>query len=122
MKIESINENNIIFDNGYKLEAYHDQDCCEHVYADFEILQSYNVSTKTGKGINIKEIDFEENLNILVECIEKLGFNLISKTKEKFFVPCYNFNNGYYSSDLQLTLYTKNSKETLDITDFVKDK
>ncbi len=122
MNIKEINENNIIFDNGYKLEAYHNQNCCEHVYADFDILESYNLSTKTGQSINIKEVDFEENLNKLVEGIKKLGFNLISKLGEKFFVPCYNSQNGYYSNELKLILHTSNSKETLDITDFVKDE
>lgn len=66
MKIEEIKEDKIMFDNGYELEYYHEQDCCEHVYADFEVLKHYNVSTKTGKTINIKEIDFKENLTELI--------------------------------------------------------
>ena len=58
MKIKTINNDNIEFDNGYKLEYYHYQDCCEQVYADFDMIKNYNVSTKTGKSINIKDIDF----------------------------------------------------------------
>lgn len=120
MKIKEIKENSIIFDNGYELEAYHERDCCEEVYSDFDILTTYNVSTITGKTINIKDIDFEETLNKLVKGIEGQGFNLISKIGENFFVPCYNEQNGYYSSNLTLILHK--DKETLDITDFIKDK
>lgn len=122
MKIKEINEEKIIFDNGYKLEYYHEQDCCENVYADFEILRTYNLSTKTGKTIKIEEIDFEEDLEKLIEGKVEAGFNMISKIGEKFFVPCYNEQNGYYSSELELILYKANIKETLDISEFVKDE
>lgn len=121
MKIKEINEKNIIFDNGYKLEYYHEQDCCEMVYADFEVLKSYNVSTKTGKNIKIEEIDFSENLKEIAVGVEKMGFNMISKIGEKFFIPCYNDQNGYYSSDLELILYKEKTKEIMDISEFVKD-
>ncbi len=57
MKIVKITDEEIKFDNGYILCYFHEQDCCEHVYADFEILNTYNLSTKTGKEINIKEIE-----------------------------------------------------------------
>ena len=83
MKIKEIKEGKIIFDNGYILEYYHDQDCCELVYADFDILKNYNVSIKTGKNIKIKEIDFREKLSELIEGIEGMGFNIISKIGEK---------------------------------------
>ena len=121
MKIKEINENSIIFDNGYKLEYYHEQDCCEIVYADFEVLKNYNVSTKTGKNIKIEEIEFSENLREFAVGIEKMGFNMISKIGEKFFIPCYNDQNGYYSSDLELILYKEETKEIMDISEFVKD-
>ena len=121
MKIKEIKEGKIIFDNGYILEYYHDQDCCEYVYADFDILETYNVSIKTGKNIKIKEIDFREKLSELIEGIEGMGFNIISKIGEKFFLPCYNKQNGYYSNELELILYKQGNKETLNITDFVKD-
>lgn len=122
MKIIEINEDNIIFDNEYRLEYYHKQDCCESVYADFEMLKNYNVSTKTGKSINIKDIDFSENLGELIQGVEEQGFNMVSKIGEKFFVPCYNEQNGYYSDDLELILHKEKAKETVDISEFVKDE
>ena len=121
MKIIEIKENKIIFDNEYELESYHEQDCCEDVYADFEVLKDYNVSTKTGKTINIKDIDFEEHLEYLIQGIENEGFNMISKIGEKFFIPCYNFQNGYYSSELELILKRGEVKEFMNISKFVED-
>ena len=121
MKIKEIKEDTITFDNKYELEYYHEQDCCEHVYADFEVLKDYNVSTKTGKTINIKEIDFKENLLELIEGIKGQGFNILSKIGEKFFIPYYNEQNGYYSSNLRLILYKNGIEETVDISDYVED-
>ena len=121
MKIKEFKEGSIIFDNGYKLEYYHEQDCCESVYAEFEMLKYYNVSLVTGKNIDIKEVDFEESLIKLVEGVKEAGFNMISKIGEKFFVPCYNSQSGYYSGDLELILYKENNvREELDISDFVE--
>ena len=71
--------------------------------------------------MKIKEIDFREKLSELIEGIEGMGFNIISKIGEKFFVPCYNEQNGYYLNELELILYKQGNKETLNITDFVKD-
>lgn len=123
MKIVEINDEEIRFDNGYILYYYHSQDCCEHVYADFEVLKSYNLSTKTGKTINIKDIDFEENLQNLIEGINEAGFNMISKIGEKFFVPCYNVQNGYYNDKLELILQiNKKLEEHLNISDYIEDR
>ncbi len=121
MKIKQIDEDEIVFDNNYELRYYHEQDCCESVYADFEMLKKYNVSVKTGKNINIKEIEFAETLESLVEGVPQAGFNIISITGEKFFVPCYNEQNGYYSSDLELILVKDKTQEIMDISEFVKD-
>lgn len=123
MKIVEINDEEIKFNNGYILYYYHSQDCCEHVYADFEVLKSYNLSTKTGKTINIKDIDFKENLQNLIEGINEAGFNMISKIGEKFFVPCYNVQNGYYNDKLELILQiNKKLEEHLNISDYIEDR
>lgn len=121
MKIKQIKGYEIIFDNGYILDSFHDRSCCEDVYADFEVLKTYNVSTKTGKNINIKDIEFEENLEKIMERVEDAGFNLISKIGEKFFIPCYNDNNGYYSDKIELRLIKGEITESIDITGCTKD-
>lgn len=121
MKIKQIDEDEIIFDNNYKLKCYHEQDCCESVYADFEMLKNYNVSVKTGKNIKIKEIEFVETLELLIDGVPGAGFNIISIIGEKFFIPCYNEQNGYYSSNLELILDKGKTQEIMDISEFVKD-
>lgn len=121
MKIKQIDEDEIVFDNNYELRYYHEQDCCESVYADFEMLKNYNVSVKTGKNINIKEIEFVETLELLIDGVPGAGFNIISIIGEKFFIPCYNEQNGYYSSNLELILDKGKTQEIMDISEFVKD-
>ena len=124
--VEIVEEDKIVFDNGYTLEQYHSQDCCEHVYADFNVLDNYNLSTVTGKTINIRDIDFEERIENLIQPVQNAGFNMVSKIGEKFFIPCYNEQNGYYSSDLELILRRLvsfgNVEEKIDISDCVKDE
>jgi len=108
MKIKLINENGIIFDNGMELNDFHDQDCCEHVYACWDSL-------KTEAGL--MEHEFDEDLKI--EGVENSGFRL-----DGFFVPCYNFQNGYYSSSLELIIKYSDKRTTkhIDISDWVNDQ
>ena len=47
---------------------------------------------------------------------------MISKIGEKFFIPCYNEQNGYYSSNLELILHKGKAKETIDVSEYVKDE
>ena len=121
MKIKEILEEKINFDNGFELRYYHDQDCCENVYADFKILKTYNLSTKTGKTINIHDIDFNEDLETLIEGVAEAGFNMKSKIGEAFFVPCYNVQNGYYNDNLELILVKNRTHEVMDISEYVED-
>lgn len=124
MKIEKITDEKIIFDNGCELYYDHEQDCCEHNYADFEILKTYNISPKTGRTINIYDIEFGGCLvEIFGGGVSNMGFNLKSVNGEKFFIPCYSFQNGYYTD--KLILYLKRpyeETEVLDITNFVKEE
>lgn len=92
----------IVFDNGTQISDRHEQNCCESVYADFSHLETYNVLPRTGESITIYNIEFPEQL-ILSE-VEGEGFCLISSDGSKWFVPCHNEQNGYYSSDLQLLI------------------
>lgn len=107
MKITKIDEKTIKFDDGFSgktLEWEHEQDCCEDVYADFSALKAYNISPKTGEPLSIYDVDFEETILNLIVPVEDEGFSLVSKKGEKFFVPCHNEQNGYYSDDLFLIL------------------
>lgn len=76
----------IVFDNKTALIDFHEQDCCENVYADFSNLDS-DIMNYDFKTINIKPV--------------KYGFKF-GDDRRMFFVPCYNVQNGYYSDALAI--------------------
>lgn len=113
MKIKEINENGITFDNGSTLTHYHSQDCCENVYADWESL-------KTEAGV----MDHNFATMPMIEFVKGSGIRI-----EGFFVACYNSQNGYYSSELELVFsdLDANADDRLknvkwDISDCVLDQ
>ena len=99
MKITAINTM-IHFDNGKALLDHHNSDCCEQHWAEFEQLKTYNISPTTGKEISIFDLDFDPET--MIKPVEDLGFLLIATNGDKFLVPCYGENNGYYSTNLTL--------------------
>lgn len=124
MKIEKIEEEKIIFDNGNYLTYYHSQDCCEQVYADFQHIQ---VTTQLGKNsVNSNDLEFDEDLLQHIMYAKDVGFHIEDKNGVRLFVSCYNRQNGYYSSNLELQyIQNKNGREIItkvDISDCVKDE
>lgn len=91
------------------IESYHDQDCCESVYADFEVLKYHT-----------KDIIGHSPDNLILKGVPEMGF-LLCIAKEKIFIPCYNCQNGYYSSDLALKIKKGIETTEIDISDFVED-
>lgn len=91
--------------DGTTISDYHCQDCCETVYADWDALED---TTFDPNEITIETLEIDTNPDE--------GFRI-----NGYFVPCYNIQNGYYSSDLQLII-TKNGHDTLKIQVNVKDK
>lgn len=67
MKIKNITHEYIEFTNDKKLTYHHDQDCCEYNYADFPILRTYNLSVKTGKTIDIFDVEFPDTAVSILE-------------------------------------------------------
>lgn len=108
MKIVKIDSDGLLFDNGVVISDFHDQDCCEHVYADWKALKDQPVMD-------------EEFNDIVIEKVAGSGFRLIAANKNAYFVPCYNCQNGYYSSDLELIVQKGRSRITIDISDCVED-
>lgn len=89
MKIKTINEDMIIFDNGNIITFGHEQDCCEDNYADFPQIDDIARNWK-----------FDENLDF--EPVEGFGFKFGNLPNKMVFVPCYSDQNGYYSSDIDI--------------------
>lgn len=88
MRIKSVDETGIEFDNGKKIIDHHVSNCCENNYADFEQIEEQALSA-----------DFYENL--IFESVLG-GFRFGSIGTHMFFIPCYSEQNGYYSSDIDI--------------------
>jgi hypothetical protein len=75
-----------------KIKTFHKKDCCEKVWADFQ---------NTPKKDDIMVIE-----NFMIKIVENAGFMVYLGygTLNRFFVPCYNEQNGYYSDKLQMTI------------------
>lgn len=87
-KIIKTEENLIEFEDGTKITCEHEQDCCEHNYADCEQIDDL-----------AKAYDFDTS-RIRVEAIDGSGFRFGDNPNRMFFVPCYSEQNGYYSDDI----------------------
>ena len=74
MKIESVSEYSIQFDNGSEITFNHYQDCCEHNYADFEQLEK-------------SALDVEFNESLIFEEVKMEGFRFGSLGTPMFFYP-----------------------------------
>ena len=123
IKSVEVKENILItFEDGrvIKINDYHNQDCCESVYADYSIYKLCS-SELVGKEIN----------NIVIKGVEGMGFLVCLGKKEsysdyidnfsKVFIPCYNSQNGYYSSNLELQITCDGVEIKLDISNLVED-
>lgn len=92
----------ILFDDGFILTHYHVQDCCENVYADWDYLKG---------EAGIMDADFS-NLTIEERPNRKTRTGIrICGQGQKFFVPCYNEQNGYYNDQLDIVLIDTNKRE-----------
>lgn len=96
MRIKEITDERITFDNGNYIGYDHEQDCCECNYADFDYLRD---------EAGIMNYDFPEEL--VFEIVSDSGFRFGSAYR-RFFVPCYSYQNGYYSSDIDIYYNTEN--------------
>ena len=88
--ITKIDYNGLTLSDGTRILHEHEQDCCENVYADWKAgFEDVDLST-----FDVSEIDIEN--------VENSGFRLNGQ-----FVPCYDEQNGYYSSDLRIEVVSQ---------------
>ena len=92
----------IVFTNGVTIYDYHEQDCCESVYCDFNQVENLFKTQKFN--------------SLVIEGVEGCGIKV-----NGYFIPCYNEQNGYYSSDLELQIEIGRKHINLNISDFVED-
>lgn len=97
MKVVEIDDG-LIFDNGWKLSSYHDSDCCEWHYLDFEHL---NLD-------DFKDLEFDLTSDNFFGKIPDYGIELKPIKGWAVKIPGYGNNNGYYSTNLTLVVKDDN--------------
>ena len=113
-RIIDINEDGIKLEDGYSITHYHEQDCCEKVYAHWQYLKDFLCFDKSD------EFYIELDLNKIIVPVTSAGFRIEIEafwTSNEYFVPCYDIQNGYYSDNLKLQLKKGNKViQELDIS------
>lgn len=110
MKIKTIEEERVIFDDNSKLYSYHETNCCESHYLDFNMLKNYNVSPKTGKKLDIYKQEFDFSNGVNFKRVEGMGILLFDVEGNSYLINGYGYNNGYYSDEIIL-IYEKDKEE-----------
>lgn len=105
-------EGELILTDGTVISDFHEQDCCENVFADWDSLEDLKTF-------------FEEGFtSLIISKVPGFGFNILVGDgfceDLRYFVPCYNYQNGYYSSKLELTIKGGTGTVYFDISDSVE--
>lgn len=95
-KIKEITEDHILFEDGTTITYDHEQDCCEHNWADFEQLDDI-----------ARYYPFDTDA-LIFEAVEGAGFRFGNKNN-LFFIPCYSDQNGYYTD--RICIYLNGEEE-----------
>ena len=85
-RVTEITEDRVTLSNGCYIEAMHDQDCCEHNYADFKSLLDTSIM-----GVEHRIICFDH---------WEGGIRI-----NGYAVNCYSEQNGYYSTEISFLLH-----------------
>ena len=98
--IVKVNDTHLVFSNSAEITYYHEQDCCEEVYADFKAVDDYGLNAVFhGEPV----IEFCKDAGIRINGA---------------FIPCYNLQNGWYSGNLDLICSWKD--EPINISECAK--
>lgn len=109
LKVVKVENESIVFDNGFTLASNHDQDCCENHWLSFK-----NLTIKDFEGL-----EFDLSGETFFRRVPDFGIELIPLRGWPVRVPGYGSNNGCYSDQLDLVLIDKDGRElkTFDITE-----
>jgi hypothetical protein len=108
VEIKNEDDGVIVFSNGYTLNTYHGQDCCESHYWS---LTDLSIDDFDGLEFDLDDDNFFGRIEGYGICLTPIdGFPIR--------IPAYGYNNGYYSENLTLVL-TKDNKtiKEFDITE-----
>lgn len=101
----------VIFEDGSRLFSDHDVSCCEWHYLDFNMLKDYNISTKTGKPIDIYQQEFDFSNGVPFKRVVGMGIVLYDKEGNGYLVNGYGSNNGFYNDNIDLVYEDKDIKK-----------
>ncbi len=108
LKVVNVNSDSIEFENEVFLQSDHQQDCCEAHYLDFSDLSL----------IDFEDLEFDLSNDNFFKKIEDYGIELIPIQGHSVKIPGYGSNNGYYSTNLVLTITNnKDFTKEFDITE-----
>lgn len=108
LKVIHIDEYSLKFNNGVTLYSNHVSDCCERHYLSFADL---TLDDFEGLEFDLTNPNFFKK-------IKDYGIELVPIRGYSVRIPGYGYNNGYYSSDLELIITDgKKFRKTFDITE-----
>lgn len=94
VSVVKLDADSIEFENGVKLYSNHDSDCCESHY-----LSMSDLTLSDFEGLK-----FDLSTDEFFNRIEDYGIELVPVNGHSVKIPGYGYNNGYYSSRLDLIL------------------
>lgn len=100
MKIKEITKEEIVFDNGSRIWFDQEYDDCAYNYADFYQIDDI-----------VREWEFDENLKF--ELCSGSGFRFGNEGR-MIFVPCYSYQNGYYSTEINIYYGYRHGEALID--------
>ena len=107
VKVVSVRDDKIAFDNGVVLYSHHDYECCERHYLSLE-------------GLSLKDFDglsFDISNDGFFERIVGFGIALKPINGHPVRIPGYGYNNGYYSEQIDLCLEGDGFCNTYDVSE-----
>lgn len=107
LKVIRIGEEEIEFNGGIKLYSNHESDCCEHHYLSFKDLTL----------ADFEGLEFDLTNDNFFKKVDGYGIELIPVKGFPVRVPGYGYNNGYYSTQLELCLSGPEVSKEYDITE-----
>lgn len=108
LKVVKIDGGIIEFQNGIKLFSSHDQDCCE----------SHDLALSDLTMADFEGLEFDLTNDDFFKRIPDYGIELIPINGHSVKIAGHGYNNGYYSSNLDLIITDgKDFKKTYDITE-----
>ncbi len=99
-KVICVTATSILFDCGIKMLSQHNQDCCEEHFLFFGDLTLQD----------FYRLEFDLTGEDFFRRIPGYGIELMPLTGWSVRIPGYGFNNGYYSSAIDLVLERENGE------------